>query len=227
MIKLKVGSGKRWLLTGAMTFALIIISGCVIDTSHVGQYVKPYESWKEEVALQDGRMFIVDRTLSYGRSAGIGQGRLIDKRTLDFVIPGTRQTVHWEGDEHVIPMLLGFKDGVPYLAAVPFSCFSFELLGRPIPPYVLYKYTRQWERIAMADFPLEFGQANLTVVAKHSIERLAGEVIPRDTGYVPARIVQKVNATLDISYRSIVRSGKGNFGDCLGELEQLDKNRRK
>ncbi|MDZ7656243.1 MAG: hypothetical protein U0997_09885 [Sulfurimicrobium sp.] len=227
MIKLKVGTGKRWLLTGAMTFALIIISGCVIDTSHVGQYVKPYESWKEEMALQDGRMLIVDRTLSYGRSAGIGQGRLIDKRTLDFVIPGTRQTVHWEGDEHVIPMLLDFKDGVPYLAARPFSCFSFELLGRPIPPYMLFKYTGQWERIAMADFPLEFVHVNLSTGDKDYIERLAGEKVPNETGYVPARIVMKANASKDISYRSIVRRGKGNFGGCLVELEQLDKNRRK
>lgn len=224
MNKWKGVLAKPWWPTGVMIFFTLTLAGCIIDPS---QYVTPYESWKEEAALQDGRMLIVDRSLTYGRSAGIGQGRLIGKRTLDFVIPGTQQKVHWEGDEHVIPMLLDFKGGVPYLATRPFSCHSFDLLGRPIPPYVIYKYTGQWERIGMADFPLEFSQANLTLDAKDTIERLSGEKVPGDTGYVPARIVKMVNATLDISYRTIVRSGNGVFGGCLRELEQLDQNRRK
>jgi len=224
MSEWKVSLAKPWRTAGAMMFALLALTGCIIDPS---QYVTPYESWKEEVALQDGRMLIIERSQTYGRSAGIGQGRLIGKRTLDFAIPGTQQKVHWEGDEHVIPMLLDFKDGVPYLAARPFSCHSFELLGRPIPPYVIYKYIGQWERIALVDFPLEFSQANLSTGDMDYIERLAGEKIPSDTGYVPAQIVLKANASKDISYRTIVRSGKGTVGGCLFELEQLDKNRRK
>ena len=224
MNKWEVNVATPWWAAGIMVLSILMLTGCIIDPS---QYVMPYESWKEEVALQDGRMLIVERSLSYGRSAGIGQGRLIEKRTLDFVIPSTQQKVHWEGDEHVIPMLLDFKGGVPYLATMPFSCNSFDLLGRPIPPYVLYKYTGQWEGIVLADFPLEFSQANLSVVAKEYIQRLAGESMPSGTGYVPARMIKNANATLSTSYHTIIRNGKGEVGGCLRQLEQLDVNRRK
>lgn len=130
---------------------LVLLTGCVPMNPLVAhEYTDPNPHWKEEVALVDGGRIIVDRSQTYGRGGYLGEGRIIGRRTLDFTHPATGQKIHWEGDEHVIPMLLDFKDGTPYLAAKPFSCNSFQKLGSPLPPYVLYKYTGRLAPVPMS-----------------------------------------------------------------------------
>ena len=120
---------------------LVLLTGCVPMNPLVAhEYADPNPRWKEEVVLVDGGRIMVERSQSYGRGGELGQGRIIGRRTLDFIHPTSGQKIHWEGDEHAIPMLLDFKDGTPYLAAKPFSCNSFKKLGSPLPPYALYKY---------------------------------------------------------------------------------------
>ncbi|MFH2210688.1 MAG: hypothetical protein ABIJ01_03520 [Pseudomonadota bacterium] len=134
---------------------LVLLAGCVPMNPLVAhEYTDPNPHWKEEVALVDGGRIIVDRSQTYGRGGYLGEGRIIGRRTLDFTHPATGQKIHWEGDEHVIPMLLDFKDGTPYLAAKPFSCISFQKLGSPLPPYALYKYTGRSDQPFMRK-PLE------------------------------------------------------------------------
>jgi hypothetical protein len=119
-----------------------VLSGCIpLNPIHAHQYRDPNPHWKEEVALADGSKLMVERSQTFGRNGYLGEGRVIGRRTLDFVNPSDGRNIHWEGDEDAIPILLDFKDGVPYLAATPFSCNSFRRLGNPLPPYALYKYT--------------------------------------------------------------------------------------
>lgn len=134
---------------------LVLLTGCVpMNPRHAHQYSNPNPHWKEEVALVDGGRIMVERSQSFGRGGELGQGRVIGRRTLDFTHPATGQKIHWEGDEHTIPMLLDFKDGTPYLALKPFSCISFQKLGSPLPPYALYKYTGRSDQPPMRK-PLE------------------------------------------------------------------------
>jgi hypothetical protein len=135
-------------LYGALLALLVNLAGCVpLDPRVAHEYSDPNPHWKEEVALVDGGKIIIERSQSYGRGGELGEGRIIGRRTLDFTHPTTGQKIHWEGDEHTIPMLLDFKDGTAYLAAKPFSCNSFQKLGSPLPPYALYKYTGRLEPI--------------------------------------------------------------------------------
>ncbi len=128
--------------------------------------------WREEVLLNDGRKIVVERHQTYGGYPTIdSHERMLLDEEWTFQNPDTRQTVTWrmnartppEG-ERLMLMILGFLKSTPYIATVPAGCVAYIHWGRPNPPYVLFKFDgKVWQRITLAEFPVEFKEANVVV----------------------------------------------------------------
>lgn len=126
-------------------------------------------SWKEEVLLHDGSKVIVDRSVERGGRHEIGQEPPIKEQNLAFTHPNTNERVTWEdkftedvGGANFLPMQLEIRQGTAYLVVHPMGCLSYNKWGRPNPPYVIFKYqNRQWNRITLQEFPVDFKIPNL------------------------------------------------------------------
>ncbi|PZP50676.1 MAG: hypothetical protein DI596_14980 [Azospira oryzae] len=72
--------------------------------------------------------------------------------------------MRWIGDRSLLPLAVGLKDGVACLAASPRTCPDYDRWGRPVPPYVFFKYQDGvWQRITVDEFPEDIGKANLMI----------------------------------------------------------------
>ncbi len=200
---------SSWLLVLAVALA-----GCAGG----GRY------WKEEVALPDGRVLMVERRQKLGNPLereipDLKFGPPIVRYELDIPVPESKRTVRWETDRSLSPLAIGIKDGTAYVGASPRTCPDYDRWGRPVPPYVFFKHDgTEWKRIEVAEFPAEVRQANLLIGAH---ER---EV---ESGYVSADAVKRGNLETSHSRRNIYRTGTAGFGACIREFEQLEMNRRK
>lgn len=215
-------------------WAVLILSPILLAGCMAGPFVADMStafhapvSWKEEVLLHDGRQIIVDRYVSYGIGGKMSGGAPIDRYTLDFTDPETNRGIHWESDHHLSPMLLDFKDGVPYLANNLHNCVSFEKYGRPVPGYVLFKYIgNKWERISLADFPKEFSEANLLVSA--TPKGAMNEKSYVDRGYIAHERVRYSNKFVTRYLKSLLRDGsKGMWSACIWQIEQREQSGKK
>ena len=57
---------------------------------------------------------------------------------------------------------LDIVDGAPYLTTMPGHCIDYNKVGRPNPPYVIYKYSAHtWRRIPIDDLPKVVTKRNL------------------------------------------------------------------
>ncbi len=165
-------------------------------------------SWKEEVLLHDGSKIVVERSQSYGGRHEIGQTPPIKEQTIKFMLPGTNKTITWRseysediGRSNFILLALHILKGTPYIVASPNLCLSYNKWGRPNPPYVFFKYDgKGWERISLAEFPVEFKEINVVVSTKAEEETITANPL------VSAELVKKLNATLEQpEYKTILR----------------------
>jgi hypothetical protein len=128
-------------------------------------------TWKEEVLLHDGKKIIVERSDTYDSSIPheIGQDAPLAEHTMTFTIPGTGQTVIWKSNNRPSPdpdrlhlLALDFLAGVPYVATTPLGSLAYAKWNYPNPPYVFFKYTDEWKRVSLEEFPEQF-KINVTV----------------------------------------------------------------
>lgn len=175
-------------------------------------------SWKEEVALHNGSKIIVTRSHTYGRQGELGQGRLIAESLLTFQIPGTSEVVSLKTDGVLGPLSIDFKDGVPYVAAIPGNCISFFQWGQPHPPYVFFRYDRverKWQRITIDRFPEGFN-TNLIVGTKNAEEKIIQEMHAH--GFVLMEKQKQLNDDQSDFIKNIsrieIKSGPGTYGEC-------------
>ncbi len=185
-------------------------------------------NWKEEVQLADNRIVVIDRYDKLGNPLDQEPGnRVFGSPVVGFVlripVEGSSFPVTWESGPHLIPLALGIKEGRPYIAASPNTCAAYDMLGRPVPPYVFFRYDgKEWRRISVDAFPEEIKTANLLLGTRNYDARQ--EI---DTGLVKADAVKRINLNTSPDLRTIYRSGVRGKEGCIWELEQLDKNRRK
>ncbi len=126
-------------------------------------------SWREEVLLHDGSKIIAERSTSRGGRHEIGQRPPFEWQRLKFTMPVTGERVTWEdnysediGTSSFLPMLLDVHQGSAYLVADTMGCLSYNKLGRPNPPYVVFKYEgKEWKRIPLQELPAEIKTPNL------------------------------------------------------------------
>lgn len=114
--------------------------------------------WKEEVVLPDGRTLIVERAHRLGSPfdgelSDLNKPPLAIGFTIDIPLPQGGKA-RWIGDRSLLPLAVGLKDGTAYLVASPRTCPDYDRWGRPVPPYVFFKYEHgAWQRIPVSEFP--------------------------------------------------------------------------
>ncbi len=118
--------------------------------------------WKEEVRLHDGRLIVVERSRVMSgprepfRSATVGKWTLVFENPDK---PGKKISLDVHGG--AAPMLLGFVDGLPYVAINPRRGDARYFYNCPLPPYIFFRYDGEWKRIELKDFPKELSLRNL------------------------------------------------------------------
>lgn len=176
-------------------------------------------SWKEEVLLHDGSRITVDRSQVYGGYPRIdSRERVVIEETWKFTVPGSGREVLWKNEFGLAPdkssldlLILGFVDSVPYIAAAPVDCMSYNKWNRPNPPYVVLKFDgKGWQRISLSRVPAQFKEANVVV----------GTPLKRNrSGTLSADTINEENRNLPPYLRILVLApilyGDGNMaGSC-------------
>lgn len=174
-------------------------------------------SWKEDVLLHDGTKIIVERSQTYGGFPTIdSRERAVLEEEWTFHGHDDHRQVTWKVNQRHPPegeslmlLQLNFLDGVPYIATSPAGCFSYNHWGRPNPPYVFFKYDgKSWQRIQLAEFPVEFKEANVVVGGRMNPKDQAGTTLPIGK-------VKEDNRLLEPYLRHIVREPiKGGVTSC-------------
>lgn len=185
-------------------------------------------SWQEEVMLQDGTRIVVDRGLKLGsrydqEMGAWNAGPPVRGYTLDIPLPGGKGRARWEHDQSLIPLAVGIKNGIAYLATAPSTCPDFDRYGRPIPAYVFFKFDGGWKRISVDEFPEEIKSVNLlSVSGSPRTERLIAD------GFISADSAHSYNALyLRAELRTITRNKTTRrYAECIRELENVERYRR-
>lgn len=153
-------------------------------------------SWKEEVQLHDGTKIIMKRSQTRGGRHEIGQETPIERHTITFNLPKTDQAVIWETDSgpepeksSLILLAVDVVGGVPYIATTPAGCIAYNKWQRPNPPYVFFKFDgRAWQRVALANFPVQIKEANVVIGTLIREEQLTDY-----PGVLPGTEVRRLN----------------------------------
>ncbi|MBL8491184.1 MAG: hypothetical protein JNM82_10435, partial [Rhodocyclaceae bacterium] len=176
--------------------------------------------WKEQVILPDGREIIVERSHTLGNRfdrelSAINAPPGATAYVVTVPMPDGRK-VSWEAEhKDMIPIAVTVAGGTAYLVASPFNCRSYARLGKPVPPFIVFKYEdTQWMRSTIDNLPQEIIEANLLIATDNL--RAVNEI---DKGIVKAKTVKRLNEV--IVRRHIYRQGVDGYlwGACLRELE--------
>lgn len=166
-------------------------------------------SWKEEVLLHDGSKIIVKRWQKLKGRHELGQKPPVGVQSIKFTLPGTKKTIRWQdeynnniGMSNYEVLAMHILNGAPYIITSPHGCFSYNLSGRPNPPYVVFKYEHNaWKRIELAELPVEFKNINLVLNTVKHDEKLVSQ------GLATAEMVQKMNSSLtQEEFKTIIRT---------------------
>jgi len=174
-------------------------------------------NWQEQVILPDGRELIVERshTLSnrFDREiSAINAPPSATAYTVAIPLPNGGKAI-WEAEHmNMIPIAVTTDSKTAYLIASPFNCKSYARLGRPEPPFAVFKYEgNRWARVAIEMFPGQISEANLMIdTSNQEIEKSP----------ISAKTVKRLNE--GIVRRLIYRQGidKYLWGRCLYELDR-------
>jgi hypothetical protein len=118
--------------------------------------------WKEEVRLHDGRLIVVERSRTMSGPREPFRSATVGKWTLAFENPdkpGKKISLDVHGGAD--PMLLGFVQGIPYVAIQPGRGDARYFYNCPHPPYIFFRYDGEWKRIELMEFPKELSLRNL------------------------------------------------------------------
>lgn len=190
---------------------LLLLMMGVTMSADAGFFELGGTSWKEEVLLHDGHKIIVKRSQNYGGRHEIGQSSPVKEHTITFDLPDSGKAISWTseyGDDlgrtNFNLLALHILNGTPYLVTEPNLCLSYNKWGRPNPPYVIFKYEgKEWQRVALSEFPAEFKTINLIVNNGREEDIKALE---RKSGFVSAEDVKKINSSLtQPEYKTILR----------------------
>jgi len=167
------------------------------------------DSWKEEVLLHDGQKLIVERSQSYGGRHEIGQPAPIKEQSITFTLPNASKSITWKdestediGHANFDLLALHVINNIPYIVTSPNLCISYNKWGRPTPPYIFFKYDgTAWQKISLAEFPVEFKDINLVIDDVPDRKELT------DHGAISAESVKRLNSSLtQKEYKAIART---------------------
>ena len=160
------------LLTTISTIALILTLGISMSVN-AGLLGGNTMDWREEVLLHDGQIVLAKRLYNLGGYPTLdSRERAVLDETVTFSLPGTKQKIMWKTDfrdsepepNSLNLLLFDVVKGVPYIATYPAGCIAYNKWKRPNPPYILFKHDgKQWQQIALAEFPAELIRTNVIV----------------------------------------------------------------
>jgi hypothetical protein len=205
-------SNQRSLLRLCKTISLVLTLGVSMSACATSTF-----TWKEEVLLHDGKKIVVERSDTYDSSIPheLGQGPPLAEHKTTFMIPRTHQQVTWKSNNR--PLLdpdklhllaLDFLAGVPYVATTPSGSIAYAKWNHPNPPYVFFKYTGEWKRVPLEEFPEQF-QINVFVHSRqHEPYKKKVRTENHAYGFVRAQTVAELNREPGSSkeYYSILRA---------------------
>jgi hypothetical protein len=132
-------------------------------------------SWKEEVLLSDGRLVVLERSLTFGGRAEIGRlGAPVEKWTLRIPLNDGQMSERLETPGGLEQVMVDIDKGVIYVAAAASRGDAYYGLGCPNPPFIFFKHINGWKRIPPSEFPPRFVTPNLPVDTE-AYEKLANE----------------------------------------------------
>lgn len=194
-------------------WALCIFGGC-------GAIGGGVQQWQEEVALPDGKTIIVERSHVLGSTLNRELSSMnappdAKSYAISIPLPNGGQA-KWEAEhKDMIPLALSVAGDSLLVLASPFNCSAYARLGRPVPPFFVFRYdSGQWIRTTIDEFPSAITEANLLIST--DTQRAVDEI---DKGMVTARAVKRLNETM--VERRIYRQGVNQYlwAGCLSELE--------
>ena len=181
--------------------------------------------WQEEVQLSDGRGIIV--TFVQKTGAGLRREPLqpdpVGLVTLTFNHPDTHERIYWETrwgfepDKKGLSVInLDIVDGHPYLVSMPIFCIDYNKVGRPNPPYVIFKFQDDgWQRISIDVLPGPIKRRNLMgrMLGGPMLEKALndGYLSVVDKGHWMDSGLSKESIQI---YRQPTRSGNANKHQC-------------
>lgn len=124
-------------------------------------------AWREEVELGDGRIILIQRTITWQEVQAWGQTKMYGVRETTVTIPrDSRQAASppWRGRQESALLLDFDVERQEYvLVTLPDTCVRYGEAGRPRPPYLEYAlHNGEWTMIAL-DTKLIGRRANLIV----------------------------------------------------------------
>lgn len=197
----------------ALLFALLLSACATIGGGGT-------RSWTEQVILPDGRELIVERSHTLGNRfdkelSAIKSPPGATAYVVTVPLPDGRK-VSWEAEhKEMIPIAVAIAREAAYVVASPFNCRSYAKLGRPVPPFIIFKHEgKQWMRTTIDELPQEIVEANLLIATDS--QQAVSEF---DKGMVTAKTIKRLNEVM--VERHIYRNGVDKYlwGGCLRELE--------
>lgn len=174
----------------------------------VGMSACSKTTWKEEVLLHDGGKIVVERSITRG-GHGIAHQELATEETLSFSFPGSNQNVVWKdkfseeiGSSSFNLLMLEIQGSTAYIVASPMGCLSYNKVGRPNPPYVVFKYQgKEWSGIPLRELPIELKLPNLIVSSPDF------EVKKSGVDFISVEMIKQMNAGNALpEYETIIRN---------------------
>jgi hypothetical protein len=201
------------ILNHLVALVLLALGGCGVIGGGVRQ-------WQEEVALPDGKTIVVERSHVLGSTldrelSSMNAPPGAKSYAISIPLPNGGQA-KWEAEnKDMIPMALSVAgEGVQILAS-PSDCAAYSRFGRPVPPFLIFRYDNgHWVRATIDQFPSAIAEANLMIST--STQDAVDEI---GKGLVTARAVKRLNE--GIGRRRIYRQGviQDIWVGCLHEIE--------
>lgn len=193
--------------------ALCILCGCGAIGGGVRQ-------WQEEVALPDGKTIIVERSHVLGSTlnrelSSINAPPGAKSYVITVPLPNGGQAKWGAQDKDMIPLALSVAGDVVKVLASPSDCAAYSRFGRPVPPFLVFRYdSGRWVRATIDEFPSAIAEANLMIST--STQDAVDEI---GKGLVTARATKRLNE--GIGRRRLYRQGviQDIWVGCLHEIE--------
>lgn len=184
-------------------------------------------TWKEEVVMFDGSKVVVERQQTLGNPLDRELSEVslsrppVTGNLLRVPLAGGGWSPQWDGSG-LNPLALGRVGGDYYLAAMPKLCDNYDKWGRPVPPYVFFRFDgKAWQRIDVEAFPKEITKLNLSIAGTDDHRAAVA------SGYVAAERLPMLNYRLPDYVNNIYRSGTKGVEDCLHYFQLQERARKK
>jgi hypothetical protein len=144
-------------------WAVVMLSGCFVNLAACS----PYDSWKEEVKLNDGRVIVVEQRK-------LMEGGIDRESWLTMSLPElASKPIVWH--EHLRPLVLNIDGGILYVVGIPWTAREDRMYHCPEHGVVGFIWqSGQWTRIPFGRIPKSVYNTNMLIdaVPPHGISLL-------------------------------------------------------